>query len=320
MEQPSKTNRKKKKKDKKVVKVKALPRQIISQKVSIKIGDEAMKRKRKQSQPKKRKEPFVVYQQTPIPLFTSGATFDAPPPPPPPPRPPPPPPPARATTKAPAKASVKAPVKVPDFPSRVLNDQTPSREEILSRKELKAKVEEKEPVVVSKQSETRSLLSDAVDKMVEIKDILKQTSTPEPTRTPAPPPVSKQSETRGLLSDAVDKMGGLKDILKQTSTPEPAPPPAPPQDKRTQKLLPQRQSRFHNLTPPEISKILDEAKEAKEVKERVDRRSQPLREQYGTIGELIGSYLTQQQTIGQPDVKSVVIGSSDETKDETPFV
>ena len=301
MEQPSKTNRKKKKKDKKVVKVKALPRQIISQKVSIKIGDEAMKRKRKQSQPKKRKEPFVVYQQTPIPLFTSGATFDAPPPPPPPPRPPPPPPPARATTKAPAKASVKAPVKVPDFPSRVLNDQTPSREEILSRKELKAKVEEKEPVVVSKQSETRSLLSDAVDKMVGIKDILKQASTP---LEPAPPPA-----------------------------------PAPPQqaqDKRTQPLVPQRQSRFSNLTPQEVAKKIAEAKE------QVDKRSQPLQipQLFGTLGEpyvpsaleksvfrdvepaskqLIGSFLYT-PTLGQPDVARAVLGSSDETKDETPFV
>jgi hypothetical protein len=312
MEQPSKTNRKKKKKDKKVVKVKALPRQIISQKVSIKIGDEAMKRKRKQSQPKKRKEPFVVYQQTPIPLFTSGATFDAPPPPPPPPRPPPPPPPARATTKAPAKASVKAPVKVPDFPSRVLNDQTPSREEILSRKELKAKVEEKEPVVVSKQSETRSLLSDAVDKMVGIKDILKQASTPlEPRPAPAPPPAPPQ-------------------------------PQAPPQDKRTQKLLPQGGPRFSNLTPQEVSKKIAEVKEAKEAEERIDKRSQSLQIQqlFGTLGEpyfpsaleksvfrdverkekqLIGSYLSP-PTLGQPDVASAVLGSSDETKDETPFV
>ena len=154
----------------------------------------------------------------------------------------------------------------------------------------------------------------------------------------------KQSETRSLLSDAIDKMVGIKDILKQTSTPEPtrtpAPPPAPPPvDKRTQPLVPQRQSRLSNLTPQEVSKKIAEAKE------RVDKRSQPLQtiqipQLFGTLGEpfvpsaleksvfrdvepsskqLIGSFLSP-PTLGQPDVASAVLGSSDETKDETPFV
>ena len=264
----------------------------------VNIGDKVKAKAKRKPQKKVDKLPPQAVKAPQFIYPTNDLVGQLPQPPPPPPRPPPPPPPRATAT---AKAQVKAPVKVPDFPSRVLNDQTPSREEILSRKELKAKVEEKEPVVVSKQSETRSLLSDAVDKMVGIKDILKQASTP---LEPAPPPA-----------------------------------PAPPQqaqDKRTQPLVPQRQSRFSNLTPQEVAKKIAEAKE------QVDKRSQPLQipQLFGTLGEpyvpsaleksvfrdvepaskqLIGSFLYT-PTLGQPDVARAVLGSSDETKDETPFV
>ena len=236
MREPSDKKSKKKIKKEKVKKAVKLekkiktPSQVISQKVVVNIGDKVKAKAKRKPQKKVDKLPPQAVKAPQFIYPTNDLVGQLPQPPPPPPRPPPPPPPRATAT---AKAQVKAPVKVPDFPSRVLNDQTPSREEILSRKELKAKVEEKEPVVVSKQIETRSLLSDAVDKMVGIKDILKQASTPlEPRPAPAPPPAPPQ-------------------------------PQAPPQDKRTQKLLPQGGPRFSNLTPQEVSKKIAEVKEAK---------------------------------------------------------
>tara|TARA_R110000772_G_scaffold150500_1_gene261220 strand:- start:1157 stop:1957 length:801 start_codon:yes stop_codon:yes gene_type:complete len=174
MENPSKSNRKKKKKDVKVVRRKPVPSQVISQKVSIRIGDQATKqRKRKKTQPKKRKEPFVVYAQTPIPLFVPPQVSPPPPTP------------------------LRPPEPVPQFTPRSLNEQVASREDVASqvdipsREELKAKEKEKVAVSFKKINvpETaydrvkpqlavgRNLLNDVVDEMT--REILKEELKPK---------------------------------------------------------------------------------------------------------------------------------------------
>jgi hypothetical protein len=139
MENPSKSQRKKKKKDVKLVKKKSTPTQIISQKVVVNVGDKAKKRGRK----KVNKKPIrkdELRQQIPQFIYPSNPSFDlvgqlTPPPPP----------------RPPIPQPTPSQLAIPEFTSPEVNEQIKAsvgaREDILTKPELKVKA-----------SPTRSLL------------------------------------------------------------------------------------------------------------------------------------------------------------------
>ena len=298
MENPSKTQRKKKKKDGKPIKKKSTPTQIISQKVIVNVGDKV--KAKKSGRKKVNKKPIrkdELRQQIPQFIYPTNPSFDL----------------VVGQLTPPPQAPLKPPVQVPQFTQPSLNEQVASQVDIPSRKELKAK--EKVPVSFEK-----------------INDPNKETAYDR---------VRPQLGVgRDLLNEVVDEM--MKDVAKQQLV-EPSVESKKKEEKidvvvfdpRTKPLVPQGQSRFSNITPQEYRR------RAEEVKERVDKRSQPLQtsQLFGSLGgefvspftpfsieksvfrdiepeskQLIGSFLVQ-PTLGQGDVASAILGSADETKE-----
>ena len=282
-DKPTKAQRKKDKKDKKDKKNKLekkikTPSQVISQKVVVNIGDKVKAKSKRKARKKVDKLPPQAVRPQPQFIYPTNPTLDlvgqiSPPPPQP----------------------LKPPIQVPQFTPRSLNEQVASvasqvdiqsREDIPSRKELKAKAKEKVPVSFEKVNDPnkqtaydrvrpqlgvgRDLLNEVVDEMM--KD------------------VAKEQLVEPSVRDMIDSK--KKEMKKEEKIDVVV------FDPRTKPLVQRGQSRFFNITPQEVSKKLDEAKEAKEAKERVDKRSQPLQKQSPA-----------NPTLGQPDVESDVIGS-----------
>ena len=254
MENPSKTQRKKKKKDGKPIKKKSTPTQIISQKVIVNVGDKVKAKKR--GRKKVNKKPIrkdELRQQIPQFIYPTNPTFDlvgqiAPPPP---------------------QAPLKPPVQVPQFKQPSLNEQVASvasQVDIPSRKELKAKAKEKVPVSFEKVN--------------------------DPNKQSAYDKVRPQLGVgRDLLNEVVDEM--MKDVAKERV------------DKRSQPLKPIKTSQLFGSLGGEFVPF--------SIEKSVFRDIEPESKQ------LIGSFLVQ-PTLGQGDVASAILGSSDETKEDPSFI